>query len=71
MEDMAPFQAWYDNALTDSYKAVTKLSDLHLSHQAWSEDEHPEPLDLPDLRKALAKKGHRIRKHGVRGIKIR
>lgn len=68
---MTPFQAWYDSELTDSIHAVTKLSDLLLSHQAWSEREGHEPLDLPDLRAALIKKGLRIGRQGVRCLKIR
>lgn len=68
---MTTFRAWYDDALTDSYKAVTKLSDLHLSHHAWCERRNREPLDLPALRAALIKIGHRIGKYGVKGVEIR
>lgn len=68
---MTSFRAWYDEALTQDFRAVTRLSDLHLSHQAWCEDESREPLELPDLRRAFIKAMHRVGRHGVRGIKIK
>lgn len=68
---MTNFQAWILARLDDTGHDITALSDLLLSHQAWADEEGREPLDLPDLRKALIKKGHRIGRQGVHGIRIR
>ena len=68
---MTPFRAWYNEALTLDLRAVTKLSDLHLSHQAWCEREGHEPLDVRGLRLAFTKAMHRIGKYGVKGVKIK